>query len=96
MTRVTNRLGRLSHNASLSFEMVNPIVIGKNHLSNLLVRKSHFASNHIGSGSTLNHLRLSGFWLVSARQIIMPCEIVLCVIGINYSRALSRVSKGAG
>ena len=73
--------GRISNYSKFDFDSLNPVLLGKNHhLSKLIVRSSHFDSNHLGTESTLDRLRQSGFWLPQARHTIKKVlkECIIC------------------
>ena len=61
--------GRISKNLTLSYDAVNPVILSDNHhLTDLIIRDSHFSCKHLGVDSTINHLRQTGFWVLHARQ----------------------------
>ena len=57
--------GRIEKNVDLKYEIVNPLVMSKNHhLTKLLIYFAHCESMHLGLQSTLNYLRIHGVWIV--------------------------------
>ena len=63
--------GRIEKNVDLKYDVVNPLVMAKNHhLTKLLIYYAHCQSMHMGLQSTLNYLRIHGLWILKARQAI--------------------------
>jgi len=63
--------GRMDKTPHLSFEVKNPILLGKGHLvTRLIIMDCHSRSAHLGVGSTLAELRRSGFWIPQGRQAV--------------------------
>ena len=68
---------------STKLKNINPILLGKNHLSNLMIRDTNFSCMHLGVYNTLNHLRQSGLWYVNVwkrfRRMICMQENIITV-----------------
>ena len=63
--------GRIEKNVDLKYDVVNPLVMAKNHhLTKLLIYYAHSQSMHMGLQSTLNYLRIHGLWILKARQAV--------------------------
>ena len=66
--RSSGRMGRID---CLPSDVLNPIVLGKNHdLTKLIIEDCHKRVKHLGVQATLNIVRLSGFRVVSPYQTI--------------------------
>ena len=76
--------GRIEKNVDLKYEVVNPLVMAKNHhLTKLLIYYAHSQSMHMGLQSTLNYLRIHGLWILKARQAVSSV-ISDCIICKRY------------
>ena len=63
--------GRISKCSYYDYEILNPIILPKRHyLTTLFIRRAHIACMHLGIQSTLTKIRLLGFWIPRARQVI--------------------------
>ena len=63
--------GRSGKCDAYEYDLVNPILIAKNHdLTKLIIEDCHLKCQHLGIGSTLNKVRMSGFWIPRARQAV--------------------------
>ena len=63
--------GRIQKALLYSYDVLNPIMIGKGHaLSNLIIMDSHKKCQHLGLQTTINFLRNCGFWVPRARQAV--------------------------
>ena len=72
--------GRISKNTTYVDEIINPVLLAKNHnLTKLMIPENHKRCKHLGIQATLNKIRLSGFWIPKARQavksVISQCTI---------------------
>lgn len=72
--------GRLARSNFYEVEVLNPILLHKNHhLTSLIVRDAHFECKHLGIQATLTRIRLRGFWITSARgtikRILSDCVV---------------------
>ena len=70
--------GRIGKTSYFEFDVVNPILLGKGHpLTKLIVEHSHKKVMHLGIQSTLNNIRLSGYWVPrpfqSIKGVISQC-----------------------
>ena len=67
------------------FHIVNPILMPKHHhLTRLIIYYAHCTSRHMGLQSTLNFLRMHGFWILKARQAVLSV-IKECVVCKRYN-----------
>ena len=72
--------GRVEKSISLDYDAINPILCHKDsHLTKLIIRDTHEKCKHMGANATLNALRLSGFWILKARQAVFS-ELKTCFI----------------
>ena len=63
--------GRIDKNLTLDKSVVNPIILGKNHiLTKLLIHFYHEKASHMGTGTTLNYMRSCGLWIIQGRQSV--------------------------
>ena len=87
--------GRIEKNVDLKYEIVNPLVMSKNHhLTKLLIYYAHCESMHLGLQSTLNYLRMHGVWIVKARQAVSSV-ISECIICKRYNTRANRYPSPA-
>ena len=73
--------GRIDKNVALKYHVVNPVLMPKHHhLTKLIIYYAHCSSMHMGLQSTLNFLRMHGFWILKARQAVSSVlkECVVC------------------
>ena len=77
--------GRIEKNVDLKYDVVNPVVMAKNHhLTKLLIYYAHCQSMHMGLQSTLNYLRIHGLWILKARQAVLSV-ISDCIVCKRYN-----------
>ena len=63
--------GRLGQSHLYDFEVIHPILLGKKHdLTKLIIDDCHRKCQHLGLATTLNRVRLSGYWVPKARQAV--------------------------
>ena len=63
--------GRIGKARMFDFEVVNPILLAKNHaLTTLVIEFYHKRSKHLGVQTTMNTVRLNVFWIPKMRQCI--------------------------
>ena len=63
--------GRSGKCTKFEYDLVNPVLLAKDHdLTKLIIEDCHVRCQHLGIGSTLTKLRMSGFWIPKARQAI--------------------------
>ena len=63
--------GRISKTLVFDYEITNPILLAKNHhLTELIIIDAHKRCKHLGIQTTLNKVRLSGYLIPKARQIV--------------------------
>ena len=63
--------GRSGKCSTFEYDLINPILLAKNHdLTKLIIRDCHMKCQHLGIGSTLTKVRMSGFWIPKARQAV--------------------------
>ena len=74
--------GRLGKCKAFDYELKNPILLSKNHvLTNLIIHDCHKKVKHLGLTTTLRKIRMSGFWIPQARQVVktqLQNECYLC------------------
>ena len=62
---------RIGKARMFDFEVVNPILLPKNHaLTNLAIKFYHKHCEHLGVQTTMNTVRSNGFWIPKMRQCI--------------------------
>ena len=77
--------GRSEKNVDLKHDVVNPLVMAKNHhLTKLLIYYAHCQSMHMGLQSTLNYLRIHGLWILKSRQAVLSV-ISGCIVCKRYN-----------
>ena len=77
--------GRIEKNVDLKCDVVNPVVMAKNHhLTKLLIYYAHCQSMHMGLQSTLNYMRIHGLWILKARQAVLSV-ISDCIVCKRYN-----------
>ena len=77
--------GRIEKNVDLKYDVVNPLVMAKNHhLTKLLIHYAHCQSMHMGLQPTLNYLRIHGLWTLKARQAVSSA-ISDCIVCKRYN-----------
>ena len=63
--------GRIGKTTYYDFDIINPILLAKNHyLTRLIVEFYHLKVKHLGLQTTLNEVRLAGYWIPRMRQSI--------------------------
>ena len=63
--------GRIGKARMFDFEVINPILLAKNHpLTRLIVEFYHKRCKHLGIQTTMNTVRSNGFWIPKMRQCI--------------------------
>ena len=63
--------GRSGMCNQFEYDLINPILLAKDHdLTRLIIQDCHVRCQHLGIGSTLTKVRMSGFWIPKARQAI--------------------------
>ena len=76
---------RIEKNVDLKYDIVNPLVMAKNHhLTKLLIYYAHCQSMHMGILSTLNYLRIHGLWILKSRQTVSSV-ISDCIVCKRYN-----------
>ena len=77
--------GRIEKNVDLKYDVVNPLVMAKNHhLTKFLIYYAHCQSMHMGLQSTLNYLRIHGLWILKSRQAV-SLVISDCIVCKRYN-----------
>ena len=77
--------GRISRSNFYSFNIINPVLLAKNHhFSHLIVKDAHCRCKHLGIQATLTNIRLQGYWITSARHTIRK-TLSDCVICHRYN-----------
>ena len=63
--------GRTGKVTSFDYDIINPIIIAKDHpLTSLIINEAHINVQHLGISSTLNKVRMAGYWIPKARQAV--------------------------
>ena len=63
--------GRSGKCSTFEYDLINPILLDKHHdLTKLIIKDCHEKCQHLGIGSTLTKVRMSGFWIPKARQAV--------------------------
>ena len=63
--------GRIGKVQLLDYDIINPILLAKDHpLTSLIINEAHTNVQHLGISSTLNKVRMAGYWIPKARQAI--------------------------
>jgi hypothetical protein len=73
--------GRISKTLLYNYDVLNPIMLGKNHhLSKLIIRDLHSSCQHLGIQTTIDFIRSHGYWVPRARQTVKKVlsECVTC------------------
>ena len=77
--------GRIAKTNYYDYNIINPILLSKkHHLTKLIVSDCHLACKHLGLQTTLNMVRLKGFWITKARQTVKNI-IESCLICKKYN-----------
>ena len=85
--------GRLARSNYYNFDVLNPILLGKNHhLTCLLIRNAHNDCKHLGIQATLTNIRLKGFWITAARATIKRV-LADCIICKKYNNFAFRYPR---
>ena len=71
--------GRLNRSSPTDREKHSIIFPKQGHITQLIVSFCHQEVNHQGRGMTTNHIRVSGFWIISCNRIVRS-HISKCVI----------------
>ncbi|KAL7633029.1 UNVERIFIED_CONTAM: hypothetical protein RMT77_016605 [Armadillidium vulgare] len=88
--------GRLSRCNYYDFNILNPILLSKNHhLTKLIIRDAHMKCKHLGIQATLTNIRLQGFWITSARTSIKGVlqECIICKKFNNFAYRYPRFTN---
>ena len=84
--------GRIEKNVDLKYNVVNPLVMAKNHhLTKLLIYYAHCQSMHMGLQSTLNYLRIHGLWILKSRHVVSSV-ISGCIVCKRYNARSQKYS----
>ena len=63
--------GRINKNLLYNFEVINPILLDKeHHFTYLIIMDTHVNCKHLGVQTTMNTIRLKGFWIPKSRQAV--------------------------
>ena len=87
--------GRIDKNVELKYNVVNPILMPKqHHLIKLLIYYAHCKCMHMGLQSTLSFLRMHGLWIVKARQAVLSV-LKDCIVCKCYNASTVRYPSPA-
>ena len=75
LLRSAGRTGRV---LDYDYDVINPILLAKDHpLTSLIITDAHETVKHLGIATTLEKVRMAGFWINKPRQavknVIGPC-----------------------
>ena len=85
--------GRIGKTAIYDFDIVNPILLAKDHhLTTLIVESYHKRCKHLGIQSTLNAVRMGGFWIPRMRQSVKKI-LSNCMVCIKFNSFSFRYPK---
>ena len=63
--------GRIAKSLRVSFDIQNPVLMGKGHkLTELIVEFYRYSCKHLSLQTTLNNVRTGGFWIPKMRQVV--------------------------
>ena len=63
--------GRIGKTLQYDYDVLNPVLLGKDHrLTQLIVEFYHKKHKHLGLQTTLNNVRMGGFWIPRMRQVV--------------------------
>ena len=80
--------GRIGKARMYDYEVVNPILLAKNHpLTKLIIEFYHKRCKHLGVQTALNAVRSNGFWIPKMRQCIK--NVLSCCITCKKFNSLS-------
>ena len=88
--------GRIGKTTLHEYDLPNPILLAKDHpLTRLIIENCHRNCQHLGIGSTLNKVRLSGFWIPKIRQAVknVISHCILCKRFNNLSFKYPKVTN---
>ena len=69
--------GCISKSLRVSYDIQNPVLMGKGHKLTELVDFYHYSCKHLGLQTTLNNIRTGGFWIPKMRQVILS-KCIIC------------------
>lgn len=70
-TSIIRSGGRIDKTLYDIYEVKNPILLGKKHLlTRVIILDCHSRCEHLGAFSTLNEIRLTGYWIPQGRQAV--------------------------
>ena len=84
--------GRISKNTTYGDEIINLVLLTKNHKTKLMITENHKRCKHLGIQATLNKIRLSGFWIPKARQAVKSV-ISQCIICQKFNNLVFKYPK---
>lgn len=88
--RTKGRIGKIT---TYDYEVINPVLLAKDHdLTELMIVEYHKRCKHLGIQSTLNKIRLSGFWIPRARQAVKKV-ISRCVLCQKFNNLAFKYPK---
>ena len=61
---------RLENAIDVSYEFNNPILLGRHHITDLVIQRAHRETNHLGIETTITRLRSSGFLILKGRSLV--------------------------
>ena len=88
--------GRISKVNFYNYEILNPILLPKNdNFTHMIIRRAHFTCKHMGLQSTLNKVRLQGYWIPCARQVVKTVlsDCIICKKYNNFAFAYPKFTS---
>ena len=84
---------RINKNILYEDEIINPVLLAKNlNLTKLMITENHKRFKHLGIQTTLNKIKLSGFWIPKTRQAVKSV-ISQCTISQKFNNLAFKYSK---
>ena len=92
------KVGGRIRRANLSDSLKHPIIIPKGcHIAKLLINHYHQEVNHMGRGTTHNHLRQNGYWIIggssAVSQVLSKCVLCKRMRGIPQVQKMSELPE---
>jgi len=79
--KIIRSKGRISKTLLYSYDVLNPIMLGKNHqITNLIISELHAKCQHLGVHTIINFIRTNGFWIPHICQAVknILTECITC------------------
>ena len=77
--------GRIANSKKYGYEVKYPVLLGKHHpYTELLINELHQQSEHLRISTTIAKIRMAGFWIPQARQVVKTI-LSKCTICKRYN-----------